>query len=64
MPCHSPPIKLSVPAKFRRVRVYALEEYMAREAINKKGVENTLLLGYGGLSEKEMAEGIRHLREM
>ena len=46
------------------VRVYALEEYMAREAINKKGVENTLLLGYGGLSEKEMAEGIRHLREM
>ena len=54
-------------AKKRGVRVYALEEYFIFEYRDEgflPELKNTLLLGYGSLTEAEMKEGIACLREI
>lgn len=54
-------------AKKGGVRVYALEEYFIFEYRDEgflPELKNTLLLGYGSLTEAEMKEGIACLREI
>ncbi len=49
-------------AKKKGVRVYALEEYMVSGTRPAEGAYDTLLLGYGALTEEEMKEGIACIR--
>lgn len=51
-------------AKKKGVRAYDLKEYMILGAKPKEGMRETLLLGYGALSEEEMKEGIACIREI
>lgn len=51
-------------AKERGVFVYTLEEYQIPGSLLKEKEYPTLLLGYGGLNEKQMQYGIKVLREI
>lgn len=57
-------LRIAEDAKKEGVRVYALEEYMVFGTAKKGGAGPTLLLGYGGLSESEMREGLSRLRRV
>lgn len=51
-------------AKKKGVRVYGLAEYMIPGLPHTKETKQTLLLGYGGLSEAEMKMGIACIRNI
>lgn len=51
-------------AKQKRIRIYALEEYMIPGTATDETGYHTLLFGYGALNEQEMQEGIQCIREI